>query len=446
MRRCASLVPTSMNCGVTVGILWSLQLMPLSAQRKSHVSVTRPTILQIIPRLDTGGAELSTIEITDAIVRAGGRALVLTDGGRMAGEITKAGGELVPFPAGTKNPARVIWNALAIAKIIRTAGVDLVHARSRAPAWSALIAARRTGTPFVTTYHGAYSEKGRVKNLYNSVMARSDAVIANSGYTAGLIRSRYDTPSDRITVIHRGVDGAAFDPAQIAPERVTALRTAWGLRPEQRAILQAARLTSWKGQAVLIAAAGMLKAGGQLGDAVIIFAGDDQGRTDYSDGLRAQIAALGLDGSVRLVGHVGDMPAALAAAHIAVIASTEPEAFGRSVTEAASMGTPAIATDLGAPPETMQAHPKVPLNDATGWIVPPSDATALARALTDALTMSPVLRAAMGQRARSRTLERFSLSQMKRQTLQVYDKLLLTKLVEAFDDQQQSQRISVILT
>jgi glycosyltransferase involved in cell wall biosynthesis len=408
------------------------------------VSITRPTILQIIPRLDTGGAELSTIEITDAVVKAGGRALVLTDGGRMAGEITKAGGELVPFPAGTKNPARIVWNALAIAKIIRSEGVDLVHARSRAPAWSALIAARRTGTPFVTTYHGAYSETGRAKNLYNSVMARSDIVIANSGYTAGLIRARYDTPLERIAVIHRGVDGAAFDPATIAPERAAALRSAWGLLPEQRAILQAARLTSWKGQPVLIAAAGQLKASDQLGDAVIILAGDDQGRSDYSVGLRAQIAALGLGDAVRLVGHVADMPAALAAAHISVIASTEPEAFGRSITEAASMGTPAIATDLGAPPETMLPHPKVPLSDATGWIVPPGDATALAQALAAALAMTTERRAAMGERARARTLAHFSLTAMKRQTLQVYDKLLLTKLAEVFDNEQQSVRISML--
>jgi glycosyltransferase involved in cell wall biosynthesis len=216
------------------------------------------------------------------------------------------------------------------------------------------------------------------------------------------------------------------------------------LLPEQRAILQAARLTSWKGQPVLIAAAGQLKASDQLGDAVIILAGDDQGRSDYSVGLRAQIAALGLGDAVRLVGHVADMPAALAAAHISVIASTEPEAFGRSVTEAASMGTPAIATDLGAPPETMLPHPKVPLSDATGWIVPPGDATALAQALAAALAMTAERRAAMGERARARTLAHFSLTAMKRQTLQVYDKLLLTKLAEVFDNEQQSVRISML--
>ena len=154
-----------------------------------------PTILQIIPRLDTGGAELSTIEITDAIVRGGGRALVATEGGRLASRITENGGEIVPFPAGTKNPIRILANARALERLIRMRGIDLVHARSRAPAWSALIAARRAGIPFITTYHGAYAEKGRLKRLYNSVMARAGVVIANSHYTAGLIRERYGTPA-----------------------------------------------------------------------------------------------------------------------------------------------------------------------------------------------------------------------------------------------------------
>jgi glycosyltransferase involved in cell wall biosynthesis len=402
---------------------------------------TRPTILQIIPRLDTGGAELSTIEISAAIVQAGGRALVLTAGGRMASEITRVGGELVPFPAATKNPAKILWNARMLAGIIRAEDVSLIHARSRAPAWSALIAARQTGRPFVTTYHGAYSENGRLKNLYNSVMARSDAVIANSDYTAGLIRTRYGTPSARITVIHRGVDAGIFDPAKIPAERAAAMRTGWGLRPEQRVILQAARLTSWKGQAVLIEAAGLLKANGQLGDTVIILAGDDQGRTDYSSGLRAQMLRLDLGNAVRLVGHVADMPAALAAAYVSVIASTEPEAFGRSVTEAACMGTPAIATDLGAPPETMLPVPRVPVAEATGWIVPPGDAIALAAALRDALAMPPGARQGMGTRARTRTIEQFSLHQMKRRTMQVYDSLLLTNLCQAFEKEQQSLSI-----
>lgn len=132
----------------------------------------RPTILQIIPELDTGGAELSTVEIADAVVRAGGRALVLSEGGRLAPRVAASGGEFVPFAAATKNPIRLLWNARVIRRMIESEGVDLVHARSRAPAWSALIAARRAGVPFVTTYHGAYNEKTRAKRAYNAVMAK----------------------------------------------------------------------------------------------------------------------------------------------------------------------------------------------------------------------------------------------------------------------------------
>ena len=176
----------------------------------------RPTILQIIPQLDAGGAELSVVEIAGAIARAGGRALVLAEPGRLAASITAAGGEVMPFPAATKNPLRIWANAGRIAEIARREGVDLIHARSRAPAWSALIAARRLGVPFVTTYHGAYNETNAVKRLYNSVMARGDVTIANSHYTSRLIADRHNTPPERLVVIHRGVDTGRFDPAQIA--------------------------------------------------------------------------------------------------------------------------------------------------------------------------------------------------------------------------------------
>ena len=144
----------------------------------------RPTILQIIPGLDAGGAERTVVEVAAAIVRAGGRALVLAEGGRLAADVEAAGGEVVTFPAGTKNPLRLLANAAAIARLVAAQEVDLIHARSRAPAWSALLAARRTRVPFVTTYHGAYSETNAAKRAYNSVMARGDIVIANSHYTA----------------------------------------------------------------------------------------------------------------------------------------------------------------------------------------------------------------------------------------------------------------------
>jgi glycosyltransferase involved in cell wall biosynthesis len=385
----------------------------------------RPTILQIVPQLDAGGAELSVVEIAGAVARAGGRALVLAEPGRLAADITAAGGEVLPFPAATKNPLRILANARRIAAIAVLEGVDLIHARSRAPAWSALVAARRARVPFVTTYHGAYSEKNRAKRLYNSVMARGDLVIANSRYTADLIASRYGTPADRLAVIHRGVDTAAFDPACIAPERVAALRGTWGIGPERPVILQAARLTRWKGQPVLIDAAARLKATGRLGHAVVILAGDAQGRDSYVQALQGQIANLGLDRQVRLVGHVSDIAAAYCTAHVTVVASIEPEAFGRAAIEAAALACPVVATGIGAPPETV-------LDGQTGWLVPPGEAEALAGRLAEALALAPSARAAIGNRARTHAVANFSVDAMQHSTLGVYDRLLGTDLQPRF--------------
>jgi glycosyltransferase involved in cell wall biosynthesis len=393
----------------------------------------RPTILQIVPELDTGGAELSAVEIAGAIVRAGGRAIVLTQGGRLADRVTEAGGELVDFPAATKNPARIWLNGNAIANIVTREGVDLIHARSRAPAWSARFAARATRKPFVTTYHGAYGEKNAMKRVYNRVMADGDIVIANSKYTRDLMRSRYDTPEGRIRVIYRGVDGDDFDAAAIPAERTEALRRAWGVGADARVILQAARLTEWKGQSVLIAATKLLHQLGRLGDAVVVLAGDAQGRDGYETQLRQEIAGAGLGGRVLLVGHVADMPAAYSAAHLAIVASTQPEAFGRVGTESQIMGCPVIATAIGAPPETVLATPAVPEDQRTGWLVPPGDAVALSEAISDALALTPEERTSLGQRARAHVLGSFTLDAMKRQTLAVYDELLGTHLAQTFD-------------
>ena len=393
----------------------------------------RPTILQIVPQLDTGGAELSAVEVAEAVVRAGGRALVLAEpGGRLAPRVTAAGGQLIPFPAAAKNPLRILVNARAIARLVWQEGVDLVHARSRAPAWSALLAARRAQVPFVTTYHGAYGETNAVKRLYNGVMARGDIVIANSAYTALLITQRYRTSLGRIFVVHRGIDPRRFDPAHVSPDRVEALRTQWGVDRATRVVLHMARLTGWKGQSVLIEAAAQLLTAGKLHGAVVVFAGDAQGRTAYVQGLHAQVAQAGLDPFVRFVGHVEDVAAAFQAAHVAVVASTEPEAFGRAAIEAAAMGCPVIATAIGAPPETVLAEPRVPGGAATGWLVRPADAGALAERLAGALALAGTERTAIGNRARAHVLAQFTVQAMQRRTLAVYDRLLGTILEEHF--------------
>jgi glycosyltransferase involved in cell wall biosynthesis len=389
------------------------------------------TILQVVPRLDAGGSELATLEIAQALVKAGATALVVSEGGRMVPEIAAAGGEIVTLPAASKNPLTMLANAGRLTRLVKERGVDLLHARSRAPAWSALMAARRTGRPFVTTYHGAYGEVGPFKTLYNSVMARGDRVIANSRYTEQVIAERDGSVQDRIRIIYRGVDGTAFDPAAVPPEAVERLRAAWGVPAGARIVLHAARLTSLKGQRDLIAAAARLDAQAKLGDTVFILAGDAPGRDAYREELIGLIERHGLSQKVRLVGHCREMPAAFLAAHVAVTTSTVPETFGRTSVEAQAMGCPVIVPDLGALPETIVAAGQDSAS-FTGWLVPPRDVSALADRLAQALALTPTDRAEIGARARAHVAAHFTLRQMQELTLAVYDELLGTDLAERF--------------
>ncbi len=387
-----------------------------------------PTILQIVPELDTGGAELSTIEIASAIVEAGGRALVVSEGGRMATRVEAAGGEFIPFAAATKNPLRVLLNARKLRTLIAEEDVDLVHARSRAPAWSSYLAVKNSKTAFVTTYHGAYSEKSKLKKRYNKVMASGQITIANSKYTADLVKSRYGTRDENLRVIYRGLDGNRFDPDSISEQRRATLQMSWNINPQTRVVLLVARLSPIKGQMVVIDAADQLSQSGLLDNTVLIFAGDAQGREGYIQQLEQRIAHHRLNDKIRLVGHVEDIPAALSLAHTALFASIKPETFGRTAIEAQAMACPVIATNIGAPPETVRAEPRVSRDQMTGWLVPPGDPERFAAAMTDALHLSEEARAAIGQRARRHVLENFSLETMRQQTLEVYDTVLGTTL------------------
>ena len=190
--------------------------------RAGRASLAGRTILQIIPRLDAGGAERTAIDVAAALVRAGARALVASEGGRLASELQAVGGVLTPFPAATKNPLSMALNVPRLARLIEAEGVDLVHARSRAPAWVALGACRKTRRPFVTTYHGAYSGRSSLKLRYNSVMARGDVVIANSQFTADAIERLYPFARGRLLVIARGTDLGRFAASVVDRGRVVA--------------------------------------------------------------------------------------------------------------------------------------------------------------------------------------------------------------------------------
>ena len=381
-------------------------------------------ILQIIPELDAGGAERTAVDIAAGLAAAGARALVATEGGRLVGELQAKGGICLPFPAASKNPVRMALNVWRLARLCRREGVQIIHARSRAPAWVALGAARRLKLPFVTTYHGSYSGRTAVKVLYNSVMARGDVVIANSHYTADLIRRRHaEQAGDRVRVIHRGTDLSAFTPVAVGAARVEALRRSWGVAPHERVVLLAARLTAWKGQRILIEAAALLRAQG-VADFAIVLAGDPQGRAAYERELDALIAARGLEGVVRRVGHCTDMPAAFRAASVVAVPSVEPEAFGRSAGEAQALGTPVVVSDLGAVPETVLSPPEVSAGQRTGWRVPAGNADALAGALAEALSLGASARDALARRERAHVEANFSLERMVGDTLAIYAHLL----------------------
>ncbi len=325
-----------------------------------------PVILQIVPELSAGGAERTTIEMAEAVTQAGGRALVVSAGGRLEDELAEAGGELIRFPAKTKNPLAILYNAAKLVRLIRCCGVSLVHARSRAPAWSALLAAKHTRRCFVTTYHGIYNQDSRLKAWYNSVMARGDAVICNSQYTAQLVRERHPDSAERVGVIYRGVDLKAFDTASVGAERVRAIREQWGVAGGKRIVLLPARLTRWKGQTVLIEAAVQLLARGECGDVVFVLAGDEQGRSSFKAELEASIELLGLRGRIVIPGHCADMPAAFKASAFTVLPSVEAEAFGRVAVELQAMGCPVIASNIGAFPETVPAGPGMLAHAASG--------------------------------------------------------------------------------
>ena len=387
-------------------------------RRPGWQQVTAPVVLQVIPGLDAGGAERTTIDIAKALIASGYRALVATEGGRLERDLMLAGGEIIRAKMASKSPHRIIINAVALANIIRSQNVSIVHARSRAPAWSALIAARMTGAAFVTTYHGIYNAKGPLKRWYNSVMARGDAVIANSQWTARHILATYRFPPKNLTIIPRGMDLAYFDPNHVSSERVATMRDWWLAKDRERMILLPGRLTRWKGQLVFVRALARMKREGFLPSGVrAVIAGGLQGHNSYVSEMIALIKESGLEDVVVVSDHVTDMAAAYLAADIVVSASTDPEAFGRVPPEAAAMGRPVIATDHGGARETVRSG-------ETGLLVTPGSATALAEALRDLLARSPADLKAMGAKGRAHIQANFTVERMCADTLDVYRKLI----------------------
>jgi glycosyltransferase involved in cell wall biosynthesis len=335
----------------------------------------------------------------------------------MVPELEDAGGEWIALPADAKAPHTLFANAIRLRDLIHARNVKLIHARSRAPAWSSLWAARMARIPFVTTYHGSYTARSALKRLYNSIMARGDAVIANSQWTAAHIRSQYAFAPKKLVTIPRGIDLSRFDPVTVARERVDAMRRQWGAHGGEVVILLPGRLTRWKGQEVLIAALAILANQNALQGVRAVLAGDAQGRSAYERELRTAIAAAGLSDRVTIAGHVSDMATAYLAADIVVSASTQEEAFGRVAAEASAMERAVIATDHGGARETV-------ISGVTGLLVSPGDSRALADALKTLFAAGEEGRAAMGVRGRAHIAGNFTVGRMCADTIALYRELL----------------------
>ncbi|GAB5471203.1 MAG: glycosyltransferase family 4 protein [Rhodospirillales bacterium] len=371
-------------------------------------------LLQVLPRLDSGGVERTTVDIADAVVKAGGKAVVVSEGGEMEVDLQRAGAIHERLPVASKNPLVMRTNIKRLSQVIARHEVDIVHARSRAPAWSAYYAAKRCERPFVTTFHGAYSRGVPLKQSYNAIMTKGRRVIANSEYIGRHLREVYGVERERLRVIPRGVDLLRFDPQQVSVARVIRLAEQWQLPDGVPVVMLPGRLTRWKGQHLVLEALEHLS---DL-DLIAAFVGGEQpGHAGYREELEQAIRDRGLIGRAQVLGHCDDMPAAYRLADVVVSASTDPEAFGRVISEAQALGRPVVAADHGGAPEQI-------LDGHTGKLFPPGDAKALAEGIRWGLGLTPEQREILAMDALAHVRISFSKEQMCTRTLAVYAEVL----------------------
>ncbi len=376
----------------------------------------QPVVLQIIPELGPGGAEQGCIDVAAETVRAGGRALVVSNGGERVPEILRHKAEHIQMPVHSKNPLTMYMNIGRIRRLINQYQVDIVHVRSRAPAWSAYFACKGTPALFMTTCHAPYNIAGNLKRYYNSIMMKGERVIAISHHVAKYIQSNYPIDPERLRLVHRGIALEKFHPSMVSAERMITIANEWRIPDGAPVIMLPGRITRWKGHHILLQALHMLK----RSDVFCVLVGSDQGRKEYRAELEQSIREKGLDGRVRIVNHCKDMPAAYMLSTVVVSASTDPEGFGRIPIEAQAMGRPVIGTDHGGAQETI-------IRGQTGWLVPPSDPKTLAIALKEALELTAEQRSTLAMRAMRNVADHFTREQMVGQTLDIYTELLEQK-------------------
>jgi len=378
-----------------------------------NLDIKNYSVLQVLPHLNSGGLVSGAVEISEALQKAGMNSFVASEGGRREREITRQGGKVIKLSLGSKNPLMIFLNFYKLSKIIKKYKINIIHARSRAPAWCAYFAAKKMGIPFVTTFHGTYSKKNNFKKIYNSVMVKGERVIAISKFINNHILSNYRVVKEKIVTIPRGVNIDSFDYLKVSHERIIAFSKKFNIPEDSFVVLLPGRITRWKGHTLLIEAIAKL----ERTDIICLFVGDSQGRKKYFEELELVIGKFNLKNNFRIIGNQIDMAAIYKLANVVVSASLEPEAFGRVVAEAQAMGRPTLAANHGGSCEII-------IDGVTGWLFKPGDSVDLADKINKALSLSIDDRYKMAVKAIERTKLNFNNEVMCARTLKVYEELV----------------------
>ena len=377
-------------------------------------------VLQVIPKLGYGGAETGCYDIAHYLSENKCKSYIVTSGGDLTKFIDKKKVKLIRLPVHSKNPLLIFLNALILIGIILIFKISIVHARSRAPAWSCLLATKLTGRKFVTTFHGTYNFSGKLKKFYNSIMVRSDLIIAGSNFIFSHIKNNYSEflkLNRKFLVIFRGINVDYFDPTTKFENDEKKLLQNWEINKEKKIILMPGRLTSWKGQKLLIEAINLVKI--ELGYEAfhVVILGDDQGRDLYKKELVRLTEQYRLTNQIKFIKHCKDMALAYKVSDIIISASIEPEAFGRVAVEAQSMEKLIIASNIGGSNETI-------IDEKTGFLFESGDAHSLSKKIIKAITMDETSLNLIGKEGRKNIIKKFNVEKMCFSTYSEYKRLL----------------------
>ena len=377
-------------------------------------------VLQVIPKLGYGGAETGCYDIAHYLPENNCESFIVTSGGELLKFVDKKKVKVITLPVHSKNPLLIIFNSLALIGIILFHNISIIHARSRAPAWSCLLASKLTGRKFVTTFHGTYNFNNNFKKFYNSVMVRSNLIIAGSNFIFSHIKEKYSNylnAEKKLRVIFRGINVDYFDPTTKIEEDEKKLLNKWEIKKDKKIILLPGRLTSWKGQEIFIEAINLVNIDLGYEAFNVVILGNDQGRDLYKKKLIRLAEQYRMKNQIRFIDHCKDMALAYKVSDIVVSASIEPEAFGRVAVEAQSMEKPVIASNIGGSNETI-------IDEKTGFLFESGDAKSLSQKILKVLNLDETLLKSVGAEGRKNIIQKFNVEKMCFSTYSEYKRII----------------------